>query len=74
MEYSRAEEPYNILAATAPAPDFFPIGFGSWFFSQAAPAPATGIFFQAAPALDYWLSLAKFFFFYFVANSKSNTI
>ena len=61
----RAEEPVNFF--TAPAPDFF---------LQSVPAPTSGIFFRAAlapapkgqknaaPALDFWLSLAKYLFPY----------
>ena len=48
----RAGEPANFLAALAPASAFFTSssGSGCWFFSQAALAPAPGIFFRAAPA------------------------
>ena len=45
---NRAEEPDNFLAAPAPVPDFFqaapasdffPGGFGSWYLFLMAPAP-----------------------------------
>ena len=54
---------------------FFSNGSGSWFFSQAAPAPAPSFFvkrlrlqgakntrLRPAPAPDYWLSLPKYSF------------
>ena len=72
---SRAEESGNFLAAPAPAPEFFFQAAPAPAFSQGAPTP--GIFFQAAPApapsgqkhalltapaLNYWLSFANYFF------------
>ena len=73
-EKTRAGEPANFLAA--PAPDFFSSGSGfssgSWYFSQAAPAPfflkrlllqgAKNNRLRPAPAPDYWLSLPKYSF------------
>ena len=69
--FIRAEERDNFFFA--PLSDFFPSGSVSWYFSQPAPAPI--IFFSSsagnksmrplvalAPALDHWLSLAKYFF------------
>ena len=43
MPLSRAGEPLLLLT-------FFSSGSGSWFFGQAAPAPAPGVCFGAAPA------------------------
>ena len=65
---SRAGEPANFLAASAP--DFFFKRLRLLIFSQTA--PATGFFYRAAPAPrsqkktaiapDYWLSLAIYSF------------
>ena len=63
----RAGESANVLAAPAPAPDFFvqvvpdpdffPKRLRLLFFFQTVPAPRS-----LAPAPDYWLSLAKYAF------------
>ena len=70
-EVARAEEPDNFLTDSvpefflqaAPAPYYFPKQLRLRFIFQAAPGskgPKTCGF--AAPALDYWLSLVKYFF------------
>ena len=65
-----SREPANFLAApapdfflqAAPAPDFFSpseSGSGSWYFLERLRLQEAK---KPAPALDYWLSLAKYSF------------
>ena len=62
MEKSGAGEPANVLEA--PAPYFFPPRGScsdSWYYFFLSGSGSKGPK-KTAPALDYWLSFAKYFF------------